>query len=249
MKYTPKFFYDHLPDWKRKKDPILSRIVYRPLSFVTASLFSSIGISANMVSYFSAVVAIFACLLFLPKSYAANLTGAILVNVWLLLDCTDGNIARCVKKQMFGELADSTSSYTLVALMGTCMGVCVYNNGGLLVRSECVWIVVIGAFASSADTLMRLIYHKFKEEYNEYVQQGVLPELVEKRKDPSQVRSLRVIIEQGLGLGGILPPAILLATIFHALDLVVLYCFCYYGGSCLVIALTYIRKAVKAAKL
>lgn len=249
MKYTPKFFYDNLPEWKRKKDPILSRILYRPLSFVTASLFSSIGISANMVSYFSAIVAIIASLLFLLKFYAANLAGAILINVWLLLDCTDGNMARSVKSQMFGEFADSISGYTLVALMCTCMGVCVYNNGGLLIHSGCVWIIVIGAFASSADTLMRLIYQKFKAEYNKYVKQGMLPELADKRTDPSHVRSLRVRIEHELGLGGVLPPAILLATIFHAMDLVVFYCFCYYCGSCFVMTLMHIRAAVKAAKL
>jgi hypothetical protein len=67
MKYTPKYFSERLPAWKRKKDPILSRIFYRPASFVTAALFSSAGVGPNAVSYFSAVVAIAACALFLPK--------------------------------------------------------------------------------------------------------------------------------------------------------------------------------------
>ena len=56
MKYTPKYFYDNLPAWKRKKDPILSRLFYRPASFLTASIFSNLGIGANTVSYYSAKV-------------------------------------------------------------------------------------------------------------------------------------------------------------------------------------------------
>lgn len=248
MKYTPKFFSDNLPAWKRKKDPILSRIFYRPASFVTASLFSSAGIGANEVSYFSAFVAIAACLMFLPDSFALNLTGAILINVWLLLDCTDGNMARSVRKQLFGEFADGISSYILVALMCTCMGVCAYNTGGVLVDKGCIWIVLAGALASSADTLMRLIYQKFNAEYNKHVKQGILPELEDKRTDHSQVGSLRVRIESELGVGGLLPLAILLSVIFGFVDLIVLYCLLYYGGSCLIASAMYIRKAIKISK-
>lgn len=248
MKYTPKFFYDNLPAWKRKKDPVLSRIIYRPLSFVTASLFSNAGIGANAVSYASAVLAIAACALFLPSSLTLNIIGAVLINIWLLLDCTDGNMARSVRKQLFGEFADGISSYILVALMCTCMGVSVYHQGGVLVPAGSVWIVVIGALASSADTLMRLIYQKYNAEYNKHVKQGILPELEDKRTDHSQVGSLRVRIESELGIGGILPVAILLGTIFHFLDVIVIYCLLYYGGSCLVASLMYIRKAIKISK-
>lgn len=248
MQYTPKYFSDNLPDWKKKKDPILSRIIYRPLSFVTASICSNLGIGANAVSYFSAILAIAACLLFLPACPGLNIAGAILINVWLLLDCTDGNMARSVKKQLFGEFADGISSYILVALMCTCMGVFAYHNGGVLIDSGNLWIVIAGALASSSDTLMRLIYQKYNAEYQKYVKQGTLPELEDKRTDHTQVGSLRVRIESELGIGGILPVVILLATIFNFMDLVVLYCLVYYGGACVVTSIMHIRKAIRISK-
>lgn len=110
MRYTAKYFRDRLPDWKRKKDPILSRVFYRPLSFFCSAFFSYIGWTANMVSYFSAVVAIIACACFV---LGAPIVGAVLINLWLLLDCTDGNIARSVKKERYGDFADSNEQLHL----------------------------------------------------------------------------------------------------------------------------------------
>ena len=71
--------------------------------------------------------------------YNMNIIGAILVNVWLLMDCTDGNIARSVKKEAFGPFADSMSSYLLVGLLCTCIGFAAYFEGGLLFDKNNVW--------------------------------------------------------------------------------------------------------------
>jgi len=247
-KYTPKYFWENIPDWKRKKDPVLSRIFYRPLSCVTASISANLGISANTVSYFSGILAIVACLLFLIPQFWARLTGAILVNIWLLLDCTDGNLARSYKKQLFGEFADGISSYILVGLLCTCMAVSVYFTGGVLIPAGTVWIVVIGALASSSDTMMRLIYQKFNATAVMHQKEGVLPEQEDSRTDHAKVGSLRVRIESELGIGGILPAAILIAVIFQALDLIVIYCLLYYGGACIVSSLMQVRKAIRLTK-
>lgn len=248
MKYSPKYFFDNIPEWKRQKDPILSRFFYRPLSFVTASVCANAGISANSVSYFSAVVAIAACVLFMIPSFGCRLAGAVLVNIWLLLDCTDGNLARSVKKQAFGEFADGISSYILVGFLCTAMGMAVYHNGGILVEHGTVWIVLAGTLASSSDTMMRLIYQKYKATERELADAGVIQIEKDIRTDHSQVSSFRVRVEAELGIGGILPALILAATILNALDLIVIYCLLYYGASCVVASLLYIRKAVKAAK-
>lgn len=249
MKYTPKYFKDNIPEWKRKKDPILSRVFYRPCSFVLSSICANLNISANTVSYFSGVLAIIACILFVPKSFVLNLIGAILVNVWLLLDCTDGNIARSVKKQAFGEFADGISSYILVGFLCTAMGIAVYHNGGLLVNAGSLWIVIAGALASSSDTMMRLIYQKYKATEREMADAGIITIEKDVRTDHSQVGSLRVRIESELGIGGLLPVVILLAVIFNFLDLVVIYCLLYYGASCVLASLIHIRKAIKTTKV
>ncbi|CCX59749.1 CDP-alcohol phosphatidyltransferase family protein [Blautia hydrogenotrophica] len=248
MRYTSKFFKEEMPEWKRKKDPILSRFFYRKIAFRTAAFAANAGISANSVSYFSIIIGIVACLCFLPVSHTAHIIGAILINLWLILDCTDGNLARSVRAQPFGEFADGISSYILVGLMCTMMGVAVYHEGGLLVPAQCSWIILIGALASSADSLMRLIYQKYKNTEREMADKKILEVENDVRIDHSQVESFRVRIETELGVGGLLPVAILLATLLKMLDLIVVYCFLYYGTSCLAVTLIYIKKAVNAAK-
>lgn len=247
--YTVKYFYNALPAWKKKKDPILSQIIYRPLSFVFASLCVKLGISANTVSYVSTIEAILACSFFLWGTYECNIIGAILINVWLLMDCIDGNLARAVRKQPFGEFADSSSSYVLVGLMGSCMGFAVYDQGGLIVESGCKWMILLGAIASSSDSLMRLIYQKYKNIERKMEDLGVLKVEYEKRTDNAQVGSFKVRVENELGIGGFLPAASLICAIFNALDIFVIYCFCYYGSSFIVSTSILVTKAIKKARM
>lgn len=248
MKYTYSYFKEGMPEWKRKKDPVLSRIFYRKAAFGLAAVCANLGISANSVSYFSALVGIVACICFLPPVFGVHIVGAILINVWLILDCTDGNLARSVKSQPFGEFADGISSYILVGLMCTMMGVAVFFEGGLFVTAGCPWIILVGALASSSDSLMRLIYQKYKNTERDMADKGIVKIENDVRTDHSQVGSFRVRVEAELGIGGLLPIAILIASIFKALDLVVIYCFLYYGASCVLASLIYVRKAMKAAR-
>ena len=248
MKYTAKYFKDTMPEWKRKKDPPLSRIFYRPAGYFLAAVFANIGISANSVSYLSILEGILACILFLPNNFICRVMGAVLVNLWLVLDCTDGCIARSVKAQPFGEFADGISSYTIVALLGICMGMACYSDGGLLINPGSPWIIFIGSVASVSDTLMRLVYQKYKAVELDLASKGLAEVEYDLRQDHKQVGSLRIKIEQDLGIGGILPLLSLLGVLFHSLDLVLFYCLLYYGGSCIVVIMGYIHKARKAEK-
>lgn len=245
MKYTPKFFCDNMPKWKRRKDPVLTRIFYRPLSFVCSSVASMFHISANAVSYFNVLVALAASVLFFFNNKMCAIVGAILANVWLLLDCTDGNIARSVRKQPYGEYADSISSYFLVPLMCIGIGFYSYNVGGVFIDPFWIWIILIGVIAGLSDTMMRLVYHKYKEVTMHMVAMGVVEELKDERNDHSKVNSIRVRIESDFGIGGILPLLILFAVIFDFTDILLGYCLIYYGGSFL---LTVGMSTLKAMK-
>ena len=247
-KYSARYFRENLPEWKRVKDPFTSRIFYRPLSFVTASMATKLGLTANTVSYLSIFIAIFSCVGLIIPNKICNIIGAILVNLWLLSDCTDGNIARSVKKQPFGDFADSVSSYILVGFLCTSLGIAAYFNGGLLIKENCIWIVLLGALASSADTLMRLVYQKYKSSERALFDAGKLELEVDKRTDNSQSNSLLVRIESDFGVGGILPILIILGVLFNMVDLVVIYCFLYYFLSGIVMILKYILKSIKKTK-
>ncbi len=247
-KYSTLYFYKSLPKWKRMKDPFTTRIFYRPVSFFFASLCAKTGISANTVSYFSAVVAVFAFILFLPQNHLLHIVGAVLCNVWLVLDCVDGNLARCVKKQPFGTFADSMSSYMLVGTISLAMGYAVYYEGGSVIQPGNALIILLGGAASISDTMMRLIYQKYKSTERDLADQKVLEVEHDVRLDNNEVNNWRVRLESDFGIGGILPLLILLGTIFHALDLVIFYNLAYYGGSFLVITASLVRKAIRLSK-
>jgi len=248
MKYTFSQMKNSMPAWKRKKDPVLTKVFYRPVSFALASICANHGISANTISYLSAIVAIVGSALFIPQDYMCHIIGALLFNVWIIMDCIDGNLARCVRKQPFGEFADSMSSYILMGTMGAPMGIAAYYDGGLLIPAGSMWLILLGAIASSSDSLMRLIYQKYKNIERKMADMGVVEVGYDLRNDTNQVGSFRVRVENELGIGGILPFAILVGTIFRALDIVVIFCALYYGASFVVSVLMFSRKAIIAAK-
>lgn len=223
MKYSAKYFRDNLPEWKRRKDPPLSRAFYRPISFFVSSFFCKIGFTANMVSFLSTLIALVGCACFV---LCEPIAGAIAVNIWLVLDCADGNIARAVKKEKYGDFADSMSSYICVGLMFACMGFCAYSTGGILLEPRNPWIILLGALAGSSDSLMRLLYQKF---LNSSYAQGISNRTSEDPEKESGINKIRMKIDAQVSLGGILPPAVLLAAIFHFLDVIIILWLIYYG--------------------
>ena len=244
IRYTHKYFRDSMPEWKRKKDPLNSRFLIRPLSFYGAAFAANHGITANAVSYFSVVVAVFSCICYLIDLPAFQITGAILMNIWLWLDCVDGNLARSVKKQPFGEFADAISSYILVAFMGVTFGYSVFLNGGVFTKPGNPWMIVAGALSSVFDSSVRLIYQKYRNTESELVSKGLINAEKDEHSDISKVGTFRIWFEQTWGIGGWLPHFILAATLFHAMDIIVLYCFMFYGISFLGGSFVYIRKAM-----
>jgi phosphatidylglycerophosphate synthase len=245
MKYTPRYFQKGMPKWKRVKDPILTRIFYRPLSFIISSLFTFYHVSANAVSIFSVFVGIIGAVFFIFGNYNLAIIGAILVNIWLLLDCCDGNIARNVKKQAYGEFFDGLSSYVLVAILFSCIGIYTYNNGGVIFSNSSIIVVILGFSASISDSLMRLVYQKYTNVSNELEKLSVIKSNVDVRTDISQVKKFQVRIEAELGIGGILPAVILLSVLFNFTDLILIYASLYYGGAMVFNILKYMYNANK----
>lgn len=218
----------------------MSRIFYRPVSFLISAVCSSLGISANAISYFSMVVAFVACAMFV---FGLPIAGAALVNVWLLLDCADGNIARCVRAEKYGEFADAMSSYVCVGLMFPCIAFNVYQTGGFLVAPGEPEIILVGALASSFDTLMRLSYQKFQVVG---FGMGVNNHIDQNPEKARGIDSVRIKVDAYLSLGGFLPFVLLVASIAGCLDAVVIVWAVYYAAVFAASTLYLIGKTVKA---
>ena len=225
-KYTARYFRDNLPEWKRKKDPVLTRIFYRPVSFYFSAFFANRGVGANAVSNLSTVVGLAACAAYLTCHFAGGVIGALLVNLWLILDCTDGNIARSVRFEPYGEFVDAASSYILVGLLFNILGLYAYQRGGLLFHQNVV-IILLGALASSFDSLMRLLYQKYIVVSRDWNEDG---KIAQDGSNGGRIDKIRIRVEQEIGMGGVLPFALLVLTVVRGVDLVILAWCLYYGA-------------------
>lgn len=227
--YSAAFFRENLPEWKKKKDPIILRYFFRPISFYSASFCANRGIHANTVSLFSSIIAVISCGCFLIDNHCVHVIGALLIAFWMLLDCTDGNLARSVQKQAFGEFVDAMSSYILVGLIGVCMGYSVFIHGGLLFEKGNGLIIVLGALGSSFDSLMRLIYQKYRNNENELISKGYIESMDKENGQGDRLSKIRIFVEEKLGISGVLLFVILICTILEVIDIIVIYLFVYFG--------------------
>ena len=176
MKYTPTFFKETMPEWKRKKDSIVAQWIHRPISFCFSSLFAMLGMTPNQVSFLSLFIGMAAVICFLLNGKGWWLAGALLVNLWSITDSADGNMARSIGSQPYGNFIDALSSYFLVGFMFPALGMAVYRSGGLWFRAGDPWIIYLGSLASASDTMTRLFFQKMKSSTYELERaQGIVP--------------------------------------------------------------------------
>lgn len=227
MKYTPRFFYDTMPEWKRKKDSVVARYFHRPVSFVFSSVFTEIGLTPNQVSFISLIIAVLACACFLVNNRCAYLAGAILVNLWSITDSADGNMARSIGGKPYGDFIDATSSYFLVGFMLPALGFAVYQSGGYFFSSGNGIIILIGAFAGLSDTMMRLFFQKMKTNTFEImIQDGKLAK--EEKTREGKIAKIQTVVESEFGIGGWNMIAIILCALTNSFDIYVLFYACYH---------------------
>lgn len=214
MWYSPQKFNDSITPEKRKSDSLLVHFLIRPISFLTSSLFGSMGFSANAISFLSIFLGIAVNVLIFLDNYVARIVGASLLFLWLIFDCTDGNIARTIRKEKYGEFMDATSGFFTVSFLFFCESKVVFDNGGLLFSKGDFWPLIIGGLASISTTLARLLFQKFKAGETA-AESGMSDQKSSQSK--SLFHTLRLIedrFSKELGLCGLLPVALLLAMVF-----------------------------------
>ncbi len=222
--YNVEYFREQLPEWKRKRDPIMVRFLYRPISFYTSVFCADRGIQANSVSIFSAVIGLTGCILLAIPSNMTGIISGLLMNVWIILDCTDGNLARNVKKQAYGEFLDAMSSYLLIGFLFLSMGFRSYFINGLLsISGECY--ILLGALNSVCGILMSLLYQKFILVSREL---GINEKLSYDGSNSSSIMKWKTMIDMNLSVGGVLPVLILFGALFQFIEVIVVLWAAYY---------------------
>ena len=250
MKYSYKQRLDSLPVKKNSNSSWWVKLWVRKTSFFFTYIFINLGFSPNGVSILSIFITLAACALFMTPAKWAVIIAVILINFWLVLDCVDGNIARCRKmKTAFGEFVDDISGYYTVAFVYLAISISAYHFGGVLVAKGTAWLIVFGAVSSISDILARLIH----KDYGHFSDKLLDDEARARKNSVESYEAgpkktfgyIRRRIGKELGISGLFMPLAILGVIFDAYDLVTII---YLALNCAALILTtavYIYKADK----
>ena len=78
----------------RETEEVINQMLNRPLAFITAKFFHRLRKSPNFVTLFSLSFGVASGLLFAKGEYYYVLAAAILLELMIIFDCADGQLAR-----------------------------------------------------------------------------------------------------------------------------------------------------------
>lgn len=246
-KYSYQFIKNSLPKKKNGRSSLWVRWFIRKLSFPFTYLFINTGWSANQVSLLSWVVIFVASVFLSINNFWLMLAGVILTNFWLVLDCVDGNIARCKKSKTFmGDFFDAIAGYGPFAFTTIGLGVAAFYTTKLTsIEYSWIWLL-IGAIGAMSNVYTRLIHQKYLTcVFAADATLGDFDNIT--LKDTENKRSFAYIREQvdkNIGVSGLFMPWLFVALFTKTFDIMVSFYTLYYVVSFIAIIYLYCRKAV-----
>lgn len=252
MKYSYAFIKGTLTVKKNSRSSVWVRNLIRKISFPVTYIFINNGWSANMVSVLSMIIVFVGSILLAINNFTCMLWGIILINIWLILDCVDGNIARCHKKKTFmGDFYDAVAGYAPFAFATIALGIAAFHTSYLFPSKYHNYFLIIGGCGSMANIYSRLIHQKYL--VCEFVAKKTLGQLEEiTLKDTENKRSfayLRERIDKEIGVSGLFMPWLFVALFTKTFDIMLLFYATYYILSFFVIVFIYFMKAAKFDKV
>jgi phosphatidylglycerophosphate synthase len=132
---NPKISEEIYPAWKEKanKSTIWEYYFARKIAFLLAPFFVRIRISANQISWLSFLMGIAGSFFIAVGNFWLILFGAILMQIWLILDKTDGIVARMKNRTTkFGEFFEELNGSLTAVLFFFSTGVAAFRIPGIL---------------------------------------------------------------------------------------------------------------------
>jgi len=224
---------------KNRKDSLWVRYVIRPVSFYVASFFKRLGFTANGVTYLSIIVVFLAFILFLLESRIFTIAGAVLVQIWMILDCVDGNLARVSKtKNPYGDAIDAMSGYTMYGFVFLGLGMVAERDSGWLNHyTPDYFFVLLGGIAAVCTLTARLVFQKFAT--TEYKLKA------SNRQLSNRPRRVVYFVDKNIGLSGFFMPAMLITVAFSFTQVLVVFYAIYYLA---VLMFCYLRFILKVQR-
>lgn len=251
MKYSYGEIKASLTKKKNGRSSFWVRLWVRKASFPFTYLFINSGWTANMVSVLSWIVIFAAAVLLSVDNFACMLSGVILTNFWLVLDCVDGNIARCKKLKTFmGDFYDAIAGYGPFSFTTLGIGMAAYNTTFLVPEAWRFYLILLAGFGATVNLYMRLIHQKYQNCF--FAAKNVLGETDEiTLKDDENKRSFAYIrewIDKNFGVSGIFMPWLFVALFTKTFDVMLAAYVLYYTVSFLAIAFLYCKRATSFEK-
>lgn len=247
MHYSYRQIIDSLPQKKNCRSSLWVRWFIRKLSFPFTYVFINVGWSANQVSLLSWVIIFVAAVCLCIPNFGWMLAGVLLTNFWLVLDCVDGNIARCKKQKTFmGDFFDAIAGYGPFAFSTLALGVAAYHTTFLVPIAFRPWLLVIGGVAALANIYTRLIHQKYLVCF--FAAKSILNETqditLKDVEDKHSFAYIREQIDKNIGVSGLFMPWLFVALFTNTFDIMLCFYACYYWLGFVAIIVLYCRKAV-----
>jgi len=199
-------------------------------SFYVAWVFLRLNISANQATLICIAVGLASSAFLALGSYVSKLIGALLVLLYLMLDCVDGNIARYRKSSSpYGEFMDALSGYLVIPFLfiGLGLGAFVspdslflfrYRDISLILSNEGLFLTV-GLWSSFSYVLARLILLRYRSK----IVTSLEGHISKNRRRDRFFQIISIIARNIFGISGFFVPLLLLAVVFRLRGLLTLF--------------------------
>ena len=244
MKYSIGDIRATLSDEKNKSDSLWVQYIARKCSYPITLLALRLGMSAWAVSLFSVLVAFSGCFLLALNSVILRGLGIILIELWMILDCVDGNVARFNKTTgPMGEFMDAESGYVISAFLYFSIGVASFFTASFENVPKETWLV-LGAIASISNILPRLIHQKYLVSQLKLAGRGTDTHSESVKKE-SAFQVIRKRVGKDFGLSGICMPWLIISFFSNSFVYMVLFYAIFSVGALIVTIVMYSYKARK----
>ena len=211
------------------------KYIMRPLSFYGAIPFIILGFSATQVTIFSLLFGVVGNVFFTIGTFNYSFLAICLINISILLDFVDGNIARYNNQSsQYGKFIDGVSGQLIYSLLPICISIGFlkslsnYNHSFL----NGFQALILGSFASIFHTFIAYLMWRFKAQINET--KIIADQLKNKSEKDSKVNTRKtfslknkiqkLVFRFRKFLGSLMIPSLFL-VLFDMSDFLILYLF------------------------
>ena len=217
---TYKEIYDiAVPERKRKEERfnIWTAYALRPFSILLTAPLVNTKVTPTQVTAVSCIFSIIGFfLLSLNLGFLWCIAGWATFYMWAILDCMDGNLARCNNQcSPMGDLWDTMGGYATMVLMYFGAGIAAFFDTNAVEMCDAYLYLIFGGATAIFSIFPRLVMHKKKS--SNFGQESVKAVSDKNTFGLSKILAMNLVSPTGL-----LQVALLVAIIFHLLNLFII---------------------------